>query len=310
MRKKKNFIITNTAHITYILNKPHTHEKYKLHTSTTFKKEKILLSCLFNNYTSNPTHTILHKKKILPTRITKPWRETLLSTEQKHIINKQSTLWLGKTHDINRLYPWTKIQENITKQTLLHIRNKITPDKKLRFTTQPICLQRQWTMYPQNKQQIHYRLLFKTRNKQNYTTNKQYNLKHLSNNNNIKKLMNTIYGKHKTTNLHNKNYIKEIYKKNTKKAITITEYSKQKISTKIGTNLKERLDARTTIYPSKKKRGKNKTGYQKNERLPTHTHQHDNFKICNLIIKNNLINKIHIQEHRKLNHTQPNYITY
>ena len=122
--------------------------------------------------------------------------------------------------------------------------------------------------------------------------------------------MNTIYGKHKTNNLHNKNYIKETLKKNTNKAITITEYSKQKISAKINTHLKERLDARTTIYPPKKKRRKNKTGYQKNERLPTHTHQHDNFKICNLIIKNNLINKIQIQEHRKLNNKQNPFIQH
>ena len=272
-----------------------------------FKWKKILLSCLFNNYYPNYTHTTLHKNKKQNTTLRKPWSEKILNTEQEIIKNKQSTLWLGKTHDTNRLYPWTKIQERLIKQTTLHIRNQIINTKRLKFTTQLTQFKRQWTMNPQYIQNIHYRLLFKTKQNKHMTRQhiQQNNLKHLSKNTAIKEIMNTTYGKHKTTLTYNKNNKwKNNTNSNKKHAIAITEYRKLKLKLNKKKDLKEKLDTTISKLPHHKKEIKNKRGYQKNETLITHTPRYDNFKICNLIIKDNIINKIHIQQHRKMNNLE------
>ena len=310
MKTPNQYTINNTKEILRIIKKNNftkkiTYNKKKIKKIFTVKKEKILLSCLFNNYTTNYSYTILHKKKLIPPK-NKIWRELLLNnTEQNTPHNYQSILWLGKTYDINRLYPWTKRQEKLTKQTTIHIRNQLPHKKNIRFTTLYPKFKRQWTMHPQTKQNIHYRLLFKTNTLREKTTPLQYNLKHLSKNKKIKELMNTVYGKHKTTYLHNKNNNTNIKIINNKKAATIIEYRKLKLKQlKQKKNLKEKLDAIISTHIQNKKKMKNKRGYQKNERLPTHISKHDNFKICNLIIKNNTMNRIHIQQHRKLNNLE------
>ena len=133
----------------------------------------------------------------------------------------------------------------------------------------------------------------------------QNNLKHLSKNTAIKEIMNTTYGKHKTTLTYNKNNKwKNNTNSNKKHAIAITEYRKLKLKLNKKKDLKEKLDTTISKLPHHKKEIKNKRGYQKNETLITHTPRYDNFKICNLIIKDNIINKIHIQQHRKMNNLE------
>ena len=74
----------------------------------------------------------------------------------------------------------------------------------------------------------------------------QNNLKHLSKNTAIKEIMNTTYGKHKTTLTYNKNNKwKNNTNSNKKHAIAITEYRKLKLKLNKKKDLKEKLD--TTI---------------------------------------------------------------
>ena len=93
--KRKEIIINNNFQNFHI--KENTRKRNKI--IKNIKWKKILLSCLFNNYYPNYTHTTLHKNKKQNTTLRKPWSEKILNTEQEIIKNKQSTLWLGKTHD-------------------------------------------------------------------------------------------------------------------------------------------------------------------------------------------------------------------
>ena len=305
MNNNNNYIIVNTKQLKYHIKKKNytqnIRKQWKIEkTNSTHKKEKILLSCLYNNHLPNQTFTILHKKTYNNKINENKLGGNLPNIKQNSTYNIQSTLWLRKTYDINRLYPWTKIQKRLTKLTKLNIRNQILAERKIRFTTQQPQLKRQWAMHPLTTHHTHYRLLFKTKYNptQQINTIKQHNIKNLTKNTHIKNIMNVVYGKHKIRHIDNKNNNKNESKK-PNKTITIIEYSKLKLKRWTKKNLTEKLDTNTTTHIYKKHTLKNKGGYQKNEKLSTHTPQYDNFKICNLIIKKNVTNRINIQQHRK-----------
>ena len=219
------------------------------------------------------------------------------------------------------------MKNKLNKYTITNTMKKkeIIINNKTLLPKRNTIIKRQWTMNPQYIQNIHYirKLLLNTEQEiiKNNVTRKnsrskintwlrhniqQNNLKHLSKNTAIKEIMNTTYGKHKTYTLtYNKNNKwKNNTNSNKKHAIAITEYRKLKLKLNKKKDLKEKLDTTISKLPHHKKEIKNKRGYQKNETLITHTPRYDNFKICNLIIKDNIINKIHIQQHRKMNNLE------
>ena len=287
--------MNNTIKFTTSNQFNNTHNlKPNMNNLNNIKKKKLLLSCLFNKYTTSLNKTL--NNNIYTQHNIKNWRNIILRNNNTiNNINKQRIIWLRKIYDTNNLYSWTKNQRILIKQATLHICNTQERKTGLKFTTYK-KEKREWNLNKQLIHNTHFKLTYHTHRKLN-NTNIIHTLKYLTQNSYIKNNLNKNYGKLNTKYINNKNINITPIKNNSLKAARIIEYSKLKLNIQQQKN--SQIDTSTHRKDNNKNIRKKKTGYQKNENLTIHISTHDNFKIRNTLIKEHSKNRINIQTQTK-----------